>query len=358
MSEYTLSTAPISVKHVSCGRIFQTTPDKFYTGGCITCGYEKMKRSQRKTHENFLEEVKDKANGEYEVIDKYVNNTTKIRVKHSDCGHVYLVTPRDFLSGRRCPKCKNKRISLGVSKSHYEFILRFKSVAGSEYEMLGEYKSATAKVEVFHKECGLVYEVAPIKFMSGNRCPRCAPKVISKKLSMSLEGFKQRVKDLVGTEFSVLGEYENNRTKTRMKHEVCGHEWDVQPDSFLSGNRCPRCKESKGERLISDYLEKDELLFSRQYKIDGCESKAPLIFDFAIFKDTEELAALIEYQGVQHYKPVSIFGGVKALEKQRERDEIKKKFCFDNEIPLIEIPYDVEDIPSLLKSHLSAIRSL
>lgn len=35
----------------------------------------------------------------------------------------------------------------------------------------------------------------------------------------------------------------------------------------------------------------------------------------------------IEYQGVQHYRPVDFFGGVEAFEKGQERDLRKKKLC-------------------------------
>lgn len=46
-----------------------------------------------------------------------------------------------------------------------------------------------------------------------------------------------------------------------------------------------------------------------------------------------------EYQGVQHYKPVDIFGGVPKFEKQKMLDEQKRKICKTNNIKLIEWKY-------------------
>ena len=69
--------------------------------------------------------------------------------------------------------------------------------------------------------------------------------------------FKQEVYNLVGNEYSVLGEYINNKTKIKMKHNLCGHEFEMTPNSFLSGgNRCRECwKKRVGKFLHTPELE-------------------------------------------------------------------------------------------------------
>lgn len=60
------------------------------------------------------------------------------------------------------------------------------------------------------------------------------------------EEFIQEVYDLVKDEYEILGEYKNNHTKIKMKHCLCGHEWDIEPKDFLHKNtRCPNCFGSK-----------------------------------------------------------------------------------------------------------------
>lgn len=51
------------------------------------------------------------------------------------------------------------------------------------------------------------------------------------------EQFKREVFDLVGDEYKVLGEYEKSCIKIKIKHNVCGYEYDVIPNNFLAGNR-------------------------------------------------------------------------------------------------------------------------
>lgn len=55
------------------------------------------------------------------------------------------------------------------------------------------------------------------------------------------EEFVKEVYDLVGDEYSVLGEYIGANTHILMKHNTCNHEWDIKPSNFLSGKRCPEC---------------------------------------------------------------------------------------------------------------------
>ena len=51
----------------------------------------------------------------------------------------------------------------------------------------------------------------------------------------------------------------------------------------------------------------------------------------------------IEYQGQQHYYPIEHFGGKDRFEEQVQRDLIKKEYCKNNNVILIEIPYWEKD---------------
>ena len=75
-------------------------------------------------------------------------------------------------------------------------------------------------------------------------------------------------------------------------------------------------------------------------KFDGCKDKKVLPFDIYL----NDYNTLIEFQGEQHYRPVrfgdeSFKEAKEKFEYTKKHDEIKKKYCIDNNIPLIEIPY-------------------
>lgn len=50
----------------------------------------------------------------------------------------------------------------------------------------------------------------------------------------------------------------------------------------------------------------------------------------------------IEYQGIQHYEPIDIFGGEEGLEETRKRDKIKREKCKEQNILLIEWNYSTD----------------
>ena len=105
-------------------------------------------------------------------------------------------------------------------------------------------------------------------------------------------------------------------------------------------------KSSRGEILIHEILEQAGLNFEEEYIIPGLNSSngRPLRFDFAIFDDDGNIDFLIEYQGSQHYKASSKFGGQKGLYQQQFNDNKKRRYCALHDIKLIEIPYYEENL--------------
>ena len=61
------------------------------------------------------------------------------------------------------------------------------------------------------------------------------------------------------------------------------------------------------------------------------------------------LRTAIEYQGIQHFHPVEFFGGQEALLQRRELDLQKKKLCEENNVRLIEWPYDTDPTDKKIK---------
>jgi hypothetical protein len=88
---------------------------------------------------------------------------------------------------------------------------------------------------------------------------------------------------------------------------------------------------SKGEKKCYDYLLNNDCVKNiyLQYKFKDCKYKRELPFDFYIeLKNNKSFC--LEYNGIQHYKQVSIFGGEPSLIKQKILDKIKKDFCNNN----------------------------
>jgi very-short-patch-repair endonuclease len=117
----------------------------------------------------------------------------------------------------------------------------------------------------------------------------------------------------------------------------------------VRGNGCQHCNESKGEKEIAKFLNKYDINYDRQHKFPDCKNIYTLPFDFYI----PSMRTCIEFDGEQHFHPVSHFGGIMAYESLKINDKIKNDYCEDNYISLIRIRYDqIDDIYRILWDNL------
>lgn len=97
-----------------------------------------------------------------------------------------------------------------------------------------------------------------------------------------------------------------------------------------------RINMSKGEKAVFIVLKKLRVHFYRETRIKECRGdKKTLPFDFGVYAGNE-LVALIEFNGCQHYIPTF---SMEDWEKTRKTDEIKAQYCKENNIPLLVVPY-------------------
>jgi hypothetical protein len=129
--------------------------------------------------------------------------------------------------------------------------------------------------------------------------------------------------------------YVNNKKKISI---ICNKhgEFKQTPEIHLKGSGCPKCMESKGEKIIREWLEQNNIDFVYQKTFSDCRGKRnPLPFDFYFPNNN----LLIEYDGIQHYKPVRLFNGENGFKETKNNDKIKNEFAQNNNIQLLRISY-------------------
>ena len=220
-----------------------------------------------------------------------------------------------------------------------------------EYSSISDYINNNTVTEIYHNKCKNSFKMRPANFKLGNRCPYCAG---VKKLT--IESIKEKVYNLVEDEYEVLSkEYINNKTPLLFHHNICNHDFYMTSKDFLknNGNRCPKCKRSKGELYIEKFLKENNLTFRADVRDTGCKNKRNLQFDFEVIKDNTKY--YIEYDGRFHYEPFK--NNEKELihlKNQKTNDKIKDKWCKDNNYKLIRISYkDFNKIDNILNESLN-----
>lgn len=299
---------------------------------------------RRKTDYEFRQDVYNLVGDDYTFLDSYVNNKAKLRVKHNKCNNIYKVSPSNFIDGgSRCPFCSSK-----AKKTDAQFKHEVYSLVGSEYEFLDSYINSYTKIKVKHNKCGHTYKVTPGHFLEGSRCPYCAKLSWRNKLTKTNNQFQQEVFNLVGNEYTFLDHYVNNDTKIRVKHNKCGNIYEVRPTDFLSHHtRCPYCYMPKEEKIISKILNTLNIKYETQKVFPDLKDAQSLSYDFYI----PDQSILIEYQGIQHYQPVNLWGGEGRFKLQQKHDQMKADYAKNNGYSLIAVPY-TEDTFSKIKKYL------
>ncbi len=331
---------------------------------CITAWKRKLgikvNEPLSKTHEQFVNEVIAKHGDSFTVLDSYINSYTKIRFKHNNCGYIFKARPSAFLENVGCPKCSFMAYHKRKIQKHKT---KFNNIANNMrkdgYVFLSEYAGIRKPIEIIHLTCGHRYITKPETILKGHGCPKCGHLKTGQSVRIPHDVFKKEFKKILGNEYELLDKYAGIEKKISILHKECGEIYQTTPKQILSiGSRCPYCKTkviSNGEYRIEQYLKSNNIEFQKQYKIPRCKNKKLLKFDFAIFSHNK-LIALIEYDGMQHFKPIKYYGGESTYKLILARDKIKNDYCKKRKIYLIRIPYfEFKNIESILNERLSEI---
>lgn len=138
----------------------------------------------------------------------------------------------------------------------------------------------------------------------------------------------------------------------------CGNIVTCQGGNLRSGNTtscgCDKNK-SKGEEQLSYFLGQNHITYLHEYSFDDLRNERGnlLRFDFAVLDNEDNVIALIEYQGEQHYIDCGVFGSY----QRNYSDKRKRDYCKSHNIPLYEIRFD-EDLTKVCNDLLDKIYKL
>jgi len=281
---------------------------------------------------SFLEKALFKHNELY----SYDLHFTNIRIKCKNHGW-FEQTPKNHLKGSGCPLCANIKRNKKRKFNKDIFIEKSKALHGETYDYRNvKYVNCDTKVEIICSKHGSFFQSPYCHYKVGNGCIKCAEDKNSKNLTKKLSTFIKESSIVHDNYYSYnKSNYKGAREKLLI---TCPKHGDFlqTPSNHLKGKGCKKCSSSKGEKFIRKTLKESDIKFEEQKSFEGCRNKLPLSFDFYL----PDHNMCIEYNGIQHYEPVKYFGGKKAFEIIKKRDNIKRKFCDKNQINMINIKYD------------------
>lgn len=203
-------------------------------------------------------------------------------------------------------------------------------------------------------ECGTV-KLVLVKNLINNRSKDCG---CGRKRTVG-ELFS---KDLTGQKFGKLLVIESLKDRSEAGHKLyrclcdCGNEIVLQTNQLTTHHTSScGCLLSYYNMYIKKLLCKKKI----EYKSEFCVYIDGNMYRFDFYLPRYNL--FIEYDGEQHYKPVRFHTQSneemeRTFEETQRRDKIKNRYCEDNDINLLRIPYwEKENIETIINSHLQRL---
>jgi very-short-patch-repair endonuclease/ribosomal protein S18 len=302
-----------------------TSPNTILAGkGCPKCS-----GSYRRTHEDYVNELKDK-NPNLEVIGTFIDVDTKILHRCKIHDYVFEKFPSLALKGSGCIKCATDMKKEHFTKTHEQYASELQEIH-PDIEVVGEYINSKTKILHRCKVDGYEWLSIPDNVLRNSiGCPVC-----SGNNHRTHEEYVQKLKE-INPNVEVVGQYINSQTKILHRCIIHNYEWYAYPNNFIKGNGCPLCASSNGEKIIEKWLKFNHVKYEPQKKFYKCKDKRNLPFDFYL----PEHNICIEYDGEQHYEPIEFFGGDEAFIIRQRHDKLKTDYCENNGIKLVRIAYN------------------
>lgn len=288
-------------------------------------------------------------------------NKNKVKVKCDYCGKIIDVVWKDYFyytdKKYACKSCRQTKTSEKSLKDRQDYLYgKIKTFCDSKGYILltkkTEILNSNTKVHYICPKHGM-YEEKAYSLLLGHGCIHCLHEEASDRQRFTKEDI---ILFAQNNNIQILNpeDYVNcMEINLKCVCQKCGRVYTTSYNALKNGKTlvCGNCTKSisTSEFKIMHYLEDNNIEYVYQKKFEKCRYKGILSFDFYIPKYN----LLIEANGRQHYEPVEYFGGINTYKEQITRDNIKRAFCIENNLDLLEIPYyDFDKIEEILNIKL------
>lgn len=208
-----------------------------------------------------------------------------------------------------------------------QFIEKLNSMFPNQFELLSDYLGSNKPVTLKCNICNQIINKRP-NYIYDYGCPSC--KKLNKKPRVntwnrvSPELFKENFNKIVGSEYTLLSDYTKAEDYITVRHNECGHVWDVKARQFYSvGSRCPLCakKVSNVEKELYSFV-------SSVYTGEICNNVRDIIPPYELDIYIPDMHVAIEFNGTYWHS---------SLYKDKDYHYNKSKACEDKGIRLIHV---------------------
>jgi hypothetical protein len=209
--------------------------------GCSAC-YD-LKRKKRGENEGRIRKAKNiewirERGFEIESEHKYINVTTRLRLRHLKCNHTFHKKFKSFQNKPECPQC-NPRAGIGLKRELEEVIRIVESKSGHSFISVDEYSKIGRKstIRLWCEQLNREVETTIQNYQSAEGCcwdcadlSRQKKRLIQLEKEMADEGCTLLTEEYTGVE--------------QLLEAICyrGHLFKIRVHSWVLGHRCRYCQ--------------------------------------------------------------------------------------------------------------------
>ena len=295
--------------------------------GCRECGIRRRAAERR----HSIEFVRGALRTRKITLlsEHYENCETQLEVQCDVCGHPWPATFHELNpEGRRptgCPRCASARGSAArrFTTKHVREVLAELGII-----LLSEYKGSDKPIVVRYETCN---HVDPDKtyndIRNGTRCGKCA-----KNARITKEDYLELARQFNGR---LIRQAQTALEESSWECSL-GHPFERSYRSIVDLQTfCKTCSSSYSEMLCRTLVEN---LFGAPFpcvRVGDMRSKKDRPLELDMFN--VDLGIAVEHNGAHHYKAIGNWGGEEAFATQQENDELRRDYCRQNGILLIEV---------------------
>lgn len=150
------------------------------------------------------------------------------------------------------------------------FVKKVKELTNDNYELLTEYKNNLTPIQARHKKCGRTFTLnSPYTIFKykDNSCPYC-----SNMFKRTTETFIEEVKDKLGDNYKIVGEYESGKKAIEVKCLKCDKIFYREPQHIKrkgSVLRCPYCCGHMKGVTTEKFKERVKVVYGDLFEVIG-----------------------------------------------------------------------------------------
>lgn len=298
---------------------------------------------KRKTLQEVIKNFKNKHGDKYDysLIKEYNRVSEKLPIichkkdeNGNEHGVFYQSYCKHYTRGHGCPKCAKN----GVQYSNEEFKEKIIKLYGDKYDVSKvDYVNAHTPVTFICNKHG-EFTTKPYYLLQGHGCPLCGREILSEKMGFSqeevLKAFENAHHDKYDYSEFVYNGYDVKSKIICHKKGRSGKEHGAfyQTPHVHMKHGCPICRQSKLEKEIYEFLQKNDVEFEIQKRFEWSK-----LYEYDFYLPKQNI--IIECQGEQHFIPAN-FGSKKKNPEEMlkyviERDIDKRTLAENNSIKVV-----------------------